>query len=82
MTVRSLPIALLRRFWNLLPYLGDVPLPWVFHFDGTDSGGNPVLTHTRLWGWRDRYVLEVVSPQLDARLAIALAICLDAMQKR
>ena len=40
-TVRSLPIALLRRFWNLLPYLGDVPLPWVFHFDGTDSGGNP-----------------------------------------
>ena len=81
-TERSLPIALLRRFWNLVPYLGDVPLPWVFHFDGTDSGGNPVLTHTRLWGWRDRYVLEVVSPQLDARLAIAMAICLDAMQKR
>ena len=81
-TERSVPIALLRRLWSLVPYLGDVPLPWVFHFDGTDPEGNPVLTHTRTWGWRDRYVLDVVSPQLDARLAIALAICLDAMQKR
>jgi uncharacterized protein YxjI len=41
-----------------------------------------VLTHTRLWGIRDRYVLDVQDPALDARLAIALAICLDAMQKR
>lgn len=81
-TERSLAIALLRRSWALVPYLGDVPLPWVFHFDGNDSGGNPVLTHTRRWGFRDRYVLEVSSPQLDPRLAIALAICLDAMQKR
>jgi uncharacterized protein YxjI len=40
-----------------------------------------VFSHTRRWGIRDRYVLEV-HPPLDSRLAIALAICLDAMQGR
>lgn len=79
---RSVAIALLRRLFELLPYLGDLPVPWVFHFDGTDPSGRTVLTHTRLWGLRDRYVLEVHDDALDGRLAIALAICLDAMQKR
>ncbi|MCU1693929.1 MAG: hypothetical protein JWM64_3020 [Frankiales bacterium] len=79
---RSLTIALLRRLWGFVPYLGSVPLPWVFHFDGTLPDGRPALTHTRRWGFRDRYELEVQEPQLDPRLAIALAVCLDAMQKR
>ena len=79
---RSVPIALLRRLWGLVPYLGDLPVPWVFHFDGVSGAGQPVLTHTRLWGIRDRYVLELQDQRYDARLAIALAICLDAMQKR
>ncbi len=79
---RSMAVALLRRFWDLVPYASSIPVPWVFHFDGTDASGRTVLTHTRLWGIRDRYVLDVQDPALDARLAIALAICLDAMQKR
>jgi len=79
---RSMAIALLRRFWTLIPFLGDIPVPWVFHFDGATASGQPVLTHTRLWGFRDRYVLELADPQRDARVAIALAVCLDAMQKR
>jgi uncharacterized protein YxjI len=78
---RSMAIALLRRFSELVPYLNSLPIPWVFHFDGT-IGGRIVLTHTRLWGIRDRYVLELFDPSLDSRLAIALAVCLDAMQKR
>ena len=78
---RSLAVALLRRLWGLVPFVGDVPVPWVFHFDGKDPQGQVVLTHTRRWGLRDRYVLEV-SPAYDARLAIALAICLDALQSR
>jgi uncharacterized protein YxjI len=78
---RSMAVALLRRIWELVPFLGDVPVPWVFHFDGRTPSGEVVLTHTRRWGLRDRYVLEV-SPPYDARLAIALAICLDALQKR
>ena len=79
---RSLAVALLRRLFDLVPYASSLPIPWVFHFDGNDPSGRTVLTHTRLWGIRDRYVLEVHDPALDARLAIALAICLDAMQQR
>ena len=78
---RSLAVALLRRLWDLVPLAGSVPVPWVFHFDGRTSSGEVVLTHTRRWGLRDRYVLEV-SPPYDQRLAIALAICLDALQSR
>ena len=79
---RSVAVALLRRLWGLVPGLGDVPIPWVFHFDGVDPSGQTVLTHTRRWGLRDRYVLEVRPDLLDPRLAIALAICLDALQRR
>lgn len=80
-TERSMAIALLRRFWGAIPFLGDFPVPWVFHFDGK-VGDRMVLTHTRRWGIRDRFVLETHVPELDARVAIALAILLDAMQKR
>lgn len=79
---RSMAIALMRRFWGMIPYLGDLPVPWVFHFDGTAPWGASVLTHTRRWGLRDRYELEVDPAGMDPRLAIALAVCLDAMQKR
>jgi hypothetical protein len=79
---RSMAIALLRRLWGMVPWVGDLPVPWVFHFDGTEPSGLTVLTHTRRWGIRDRYVLEVQPGWVEPRLAIALAICLDAMQKR
>ncbi|HWL37978.1 MAG TPA: hypothetical protein VNQ77_17460 [Frankiaceae bacterium] len=79
---RNLVIAILRRVWGFIPQANNVPVPWVFHFDGTSSTGDPVLSHTRRWGIRDRYVLEIASPLLDRRLAIAMAVCLDAMQHR
>ena len=79
---RSMAVAVLRRVWTFIPLLNNVPVPWVFHFDGATTTGQPVLTHTRLWGIRDRYVLELADPSRDARVAIALAICLDALQKR
>jgi uncharacterized protein YxjI len=79
---RSALVAALRRFWSLVPYLGDVPVPWVFHFDGRTPDGELVLSHTRRWGIRDRYVLELPSGTVDARVAIALAVLLDAMQHR
>ncbi|HWH29104.1 MAG TPA: hypothetical protein VNU26_09105 [Mycobacteriales bacterium] len=79
---RNPVVAVLRRVWGLIPVANSVPVPWVFHFDGTYPDGTPALSHTRRWGLRDRYVLEVLSPQLDQRLAIAMAVALDAMQKR
>jgi uncharacterized protein YxjI len=80
-TERSMAIALLRRFWGLIPVVSAVPVPWVFHFDGTYND-KTLLTHTRRWGLRDRYVLDLLVPELDWRLAVALAIVLDAMQSR
>ncbi len=79
---RSAVVAILRRVWGVIPYTEYLPIPWVFHFDGTSEAGTPVLSHSRRWGIRDRYVLEIAAPALDRRLAIALAICLDAMQHR
>src|SRR3954447_1416756 len=33
---RRLFIAILRRIWDLIPYLGEVWVPFVFHFDGLE----------------------------------------------
>ena len=33
-------------------------------------------------GLRDRYLVDVASPDLDLRLAIAQAVALDALQSR
>ena len=79
---RRLLTALLRRLCRAVSWVEDVPLPFVYHFDGVDTAGETVLTHDRRWGLRDRYVLEVRPDRVDPRLAIALAVCLDAMQHR
>ncbi len=80
-TERNMLIAVLRRFWGLIPYAENIPVPWVFHFDGT-MGSSPVFSHTRIWGWRDRYVMEIQDQRLDFRMAIAVGILMDSMQHR
>jgi uncharacterized protein YxjI len=80
---RSPFIAVLRRVWSLIPYLGDVWLPFVFHFDFADTtSGRPVLTSERVWGIRDRYDVTVHDQRLDFRVAAAMAVALDALQSR
>ncbi|WP_199178322.1 hypothetical protein [Mycobacterium hubeiense] len=32
-TEHRLTVAVLRRVWQLIPSLGDIPIPFVFHFD-------------------------------------------------
>ncbi|WP_328870464.1 hypothetical protein OHT76_10325 [Streptomyces sp. NBC_00287] len=73
-------VAVLRRAWELLP-LDVVPFVWPYHFDFT-SGGKPVLRVDKKIGLRDRYLVDVASPDLDLRLAIAQAVALDALQSR
>ena len=80
---RKLSIALLRRFWNLIPYIGDIWVPFVFHFDFLDSRtGAPVLTSERKMAIRDRYTVTVPDPRLDFRVAASMAVALDALQSR
>ncbi|MGY1778882.1 hypothetical protein [Geodermatophilus sp. SYSU D01036] len=76
-------IAILRRVWELIPYLGDVWVPFVFHFDFVDTAtGQPVLVVERRKSVRDRYDVTVPDPRLDFRVAASMAVALDALQSR
>jgi uncharacterized protein YxjI len=80
---RNQVIAILRRIWDLIPYLGDIWVPFVFHFDFVDTAtGQPVMTSERIWSFRDRYEVTVPDQRLDFRVAAAMAVALDALQSR
>jgi hypothetical protein len=82
-TERNQLVAILRRIWEFVPYLGEVWAPFVFHFDFVDNGtGQPVMSSERRWTLRDRYVVDVPDERLDFRLAGAMAVALDALQAR
>ena len=71
---RSMAVALLRRVQD------TIPLP--VHFDFAAADGHPVMSLSRKMALRDKYLLEVHDPVLDRRLAIAMAVALDALQSR
>jgi uncharacterized protein YxjI len=76
-------LAVLRRVWELIPWLGEVWVPFVFHFDFADTAtGAPVLVSERRKAIRDRYDVTVPDPRLDFRVAAAMAVALDALQSR
>lgn len=87
----SLAIAIIRRikgFVDLVPVIGwllaFIPIPYGFTWTNPATGA--VLgEYRRTMGVRDRYVLTLDGdPQrtIDRRAAVALAICLDALQSR
>ncbi|MGY1639921.1 hypothetical protein ACI782_02160 [Geodermatophilus sp. SYSU D00703] len=76
-------LAILRRIWELIPYVGDVWIPFVFHFDFVDPAtGATVLVSERQRSVRDRYAVTVPDPRLDFRVAASMAVALDALQSR
>ena len=80
---RRLGIAVLRRVWDFIPYIGDVWVPFVFHFDFVDkTTGQVVLTSERKKAIRDRYTVTVPDPRIDFRVAASMAVALDALQSR
>jgi uncharacterized protein YxjI len=81
-TERNATVAVLRRVWEFIPVLGDLPIPWLFHFDFTDASGQVVLTSQRRRSIRDRYEVTVPGGRLDGRVAAAMAVALDALQGR
>ena len=71
---RNETVALLRRFINF---------PFAFHFDFTDKNtGHVVMSSERQFTLRDRYTVTVQDPQVDFRLAAAMAVGLDALLQR
>ena len=79
---RSVPVAILRRVIDAVPYGDFVPIP--FHFT-IDAGERHVGDLNRRFGIRDTYDLDVsgdVDRRIDRRLAVSLGIALDALQSR
>ena len=59
-------------------------IPILYHFDFY-RGDQPIGSLERRFGIRDRYVLDVsgdTERAIDRRLAIALAVAMDALQAR
>ena len=80
---RSVPIAILRRVIDAVPYGDFVPIP--FHFTIDAAGGGHLGDLNRRFGVRDTYDLDLrgdTARTIDRRLAIALGIALDALQSR
>jgi uncharacterized protein YxjI len=79
---RSVPIAILRRVIDAVPYGDFVPIPFHFTIDAEERHLGDL---NRRFGVRDTYDLDVsgdVERAIDRRLAIALGIALDALQSR
>ena len=77
---RSMPIAVIRRVIDMVPYGDFVPIP--FHFT-IDAGERHIGDLNRRFGVRDTYDLDVsgdVDRTIDRRLAVTLGIALDALQ--
>jgi uncharacterized protein YxjI len=81
---RNLFAALFRRYGSLIPYIGEFLglMPIAYNFDFVDAAGSPQGVVERIWSIRDRYRLTATDPSLDRRLFIALAVCMDALQRR
>jgi uncharacterized protein YxjI len=82
-TERNPTVAIVRRVWEFVPFVGEIPLPFIFHFDFTDhETAQPVLSVERKVSVRDRYRVTVQDPRLDFRVAAAMTVALDALQSR
>ncbi|MEU4294514.1 hypothetical protein AB0E63_40375 [Kribbella sp. NPDC026596] len=82
-TERNPTIAIVRRIWDFVPFIGEIPLPFIFHFDFTERGsGQPVLSVERRLSIRDRYRITVQDQRMDFRVAAAMTVALDALQSR
>jgi uncharacterized protein YxjI len=82
-TERNQTVAIVRRVWDFVPFIGEIPLPFIFHFDFADRGtGQPVLSVERRLSVRDRYHVTVHDQRLDFRVAAAMTVALDALQSR
>ncbi len=82
---RNPTVATLRRFWEFIPIVGDIPVPFLFHFDFVGPDGSVVMSSVKRAALRDVYEVELPSVggwRLDPRVAMAMSVGLDALQSR
>jgi hypothetical protein len=81
-TERSMAVAIGRRVAGFLPFGEVLPIPYHFVFL---TGEQELGGLRRILGLRDQYDLDLTGDperRVDRRLAVALAIALDALQAR
>ncbi len=79
---RNATVAVLRRLWDFIPVIGDIWVPFLFHFDFVDPTGTIVMSSVRKMQIRDSYTVTVPDERLDFRVAASMAVALDALQSR
>ena len=73
-------MAMFRRIWDFIPWIGDLPFPWKYHFDFVR---NTEVAHCeKKTRFRDHYIVRIEDPGVDRRLVLAQAVALDALQSR
>ncbi|WP_307795975.1 hypothetical protein [Amycolatopsis sp. 195334CR] len=74
-------IAVLRRLWNVLPIIENIPFPFRYHFDFAADGRQVFSVDKKTW-LRDHYRIDIEDAAIDQRLVIAQAVAVDALQAR
>lgn len=84
-TERNAKVAVLRRVWEFIPIVGEIPVPFLFHFDSVTEDGQAVMSSVKRPSLKDVYEITVSptsSGVLDWRVAAAMAVALDVLQSR
>jgi uncharacterized protein YxjI len=83
---RNAVLAIVRRVWEILPYIGDIPFFVKYHFDFVDPETNQVkATYDKTTTFKDHYRLDIQDEalkDLDWRVFIGMGVMLDALQSR
>lgn len=83
---RSKGLAIARRLWEFLPYIGDFPFFVKYHFDFTRPSDGMVVAHyNKTTTMRDHYLLHIgdeLDKEIDWRALVALGVMMDALQSR
>lgn len=83
---RNATLAIVRRVWEVLPVISEVPFFVKYHFDFIDSAsGETAATFDKTTTLTDHYRLDVEdksAEELDWRVFIAQGVLLDALQSR
>jgi uncharacterized protein YxjI len=82
---RNKNLAILRRVWEFLPYISDIPFFVKYHFDFTNPTDQQVVaTYQKTTTFRDHYQLTIQenADLVDPRVLISLGVMLDALQSR
>ncbi len=82
---KSQALAIFRRVWEFIPFLGDIPFLVKYHFMFTDMTGAPVGSYVKTTLLRDHYRLEVedrLVSELGWQTLVTQAVLLDALQGR